>query len=158
MTTEFKHMLEKMDLHQIEKLKQAKQAITYLEGRRRQLVEQLAVLDEQLAALKEGRLEPSAVLPKPAAPAPAPAVAAAPRRRKSGQSLPSKIVEVLQGKPDGLSVTEIAQAVLATGHETTAKNFRVLVGINVGKMPELERIGHGIYRLKAVPAGPTNPS
>lgn len=147
MTTEFKQMLERLDLHEIDKLKKAKQAITYLEGKRKSLQAELATVDEHLAGLKDGSIDPQTILPKITGGTPA--LPSTPRHRQTGESLSSKIIAVLQGKTDGLKVTEIAAAVLAAGYQTNSQNFRVIVGITAGKMPEVERIAHGVYRLKA---------
>jgi len=61
--TEFRQLLEKMDLHEIAQLKVAKQALLYLEGQRRSLQAQMATVTEQIAQIKNGTLDPRKVLP-----------------------------------------------------------------------------------------------
>lgn len=143
----FRTILERMDLHEIERLKLAKQAITWLEGRRRALQEQIAAVDEQITAIKEGRLDPKSVLPKPAAPTEKPE----PRARKPGEgTLASRILAVLREKKTEMSLEEIAKAVLESGYQTQSKNFRQLVLITITNIPEVERVGRGLYRAKPV--------
>jgi len=63
--------------------------------------------------------------------------------------LTSRVVEVLRGKEDGMGIKEIVKAILETGYETSSKNFRQQVAVVLGKMDEVERVGYGVYRLKA---------
>ncbi len=152
MANEFKQMLEKLDLEQIEKLRQAKEAIAQMERRRQLLAEQIAAIDEQIAGVANGTLEPAKALGK-SAKVPNPALAR--RRHRGGPSLPDKIVEVLKGQPAGRKVADIAQAVLAAGYQTSAKNFAVIVAMKASRMPQLERVSYGVYRLK--PSEPCRP-
>ncbi|MBM3860614.1 MAG: hypothetical protein FJ395_13315 [Verrucomicrobia bacterium] len=146
--TSFKAMLEKMDLHEIERLKLAKQAVTWLEGRRRALEEQLAAVDEQIVGVKEGRLDPSSVLPKSGT---APVEKGEPRRRRATEgALTKRIAEVLIGKESGMEIDEITKAVLDAGYQTKSKNFRQQVMVALGSTAEVERVGRGLYRMKGV--------
>jgi len=145
--TDFGVMLEKLDLHEIERLKLAKEALTWLDGRRRALQEQISAVDEQIAEIKAGRLDPSSVLPRNET---ATTTEKQPRKRRQQEgSLTSRVVEVLRGKEDGMGIKEIVKAILETGYETSSKNFRQQVAVVLGKMDEVERVGYGVYRLKA---------
>jgi len=142
----FREMLEKMDLHEIERLKTAKEALTWLEGRRQALQEQMGKVEEQIAGVKEGRLDPNSVLPRGGTKTPAKGTTR--KRRKQEGSLASRVTEVLQGKENGLGIEEIAKAVLEAGYETKGKNFRQQVAIALANAEEIERVGRGVYRLK----------
>ncbi|MCX7887613.1 MAG: hypothetical protein N3B01_10235 [Verrucomicrobiae bacterium] len=149
--TSFRTILEKMDLHEIERLKLAKQAITWLEGRRRALQEQIAAVDEQIAGIKEGRIDPRTVLPKPAVPEkPVPH-----QRRTSEGSLANRILAVLRAKNAEMTLEEIAKAVLDGGYQTRSKNFRQLVLITISGMDTVERVGRGLYRAKPTTESPS---
>ena len=145
----FGEMLEKMDLHEIEQLKFAKQAITYLEGRRRELLTQTETLDEQIRQIKEGQLDPQKVLPRLAMTLSS-AAPTVPRKQVRTGTLAQRIVEVLgkQGAPMGIA--EIATAVVASGYETACKNFSQQVGITLCKMDTVERVERGLYRLSDI--------
>jgi len=143
-------LLERLDLHEIEQLKAAKEAITFLEGRRRQLQEQMAEVEAQIAQVKEGKLDTKEVLPAKAQPArESGAGREQPKRKARAGSLASKIVEVLEAK-DGrpMSVQEIAEAVRAAGYQSESRNFVRMVNIVLYQMDETESAGRGLYRLK----------
>lgn len=148
MATDFKQILQSLDLHEIDKLRQAKQAITYLQGRKQQLQQEMVTIDEQITAVTDGTIDPASVIPQSAKTSRPAGTQAISRRRATAGSLTNKIIDVLKDKPDGLKVSQITEAVLATGYQTTAKNFGVIVGIKAGRMAELERVTHGVYRLK----------
>jgi hypothetical protein len=144
---EFGRLLDRLDLHQIEKLKLSKQAVTFLEGKRRQLVEQIGAVDQQMAQLKAGTLDPRQVLPAPTPAKPAPAPTGGGRRREG--SLPTLILNALKAKPnESLSAQQIADAVLAAGYQTGSKDFIQSVRVAIGKLDGLESVERGIYRLK----------
>ncbi len=147
--TNFRVMLEKMDLHEIEQLKLAKEALTWLDGRRRALQEQIAAVDVQIEEIKAGRLDPGSVLPR--SETAAPVKTATRQRRKQEGTLASRVAEVLRGKESGMGIQEIAKAILDAGYATKAKDFRQHVAVVLGKMDEVERLEYGVYRLKAVP-------
>lgn len=145
--TSFRAMLENMDLHEIERLKLAKQALTWLEGRRRALEDEIAAVDGQIAGVKEGRLDPGSVLPKTET-EPVKKGEKRPRRTVEG-TVASRIVEVLRAKGSAMSIEEITKAVLEAGCTTTSKSFRRVVTAVVGTVPEVERAGRALYRLKS---------
>jgi len=156
---EFRHMLDKMDLHEIEGLKLAKQAITFLEGRKRQLQEQLAQVHEQIGKVRDGTLDPQTVLPS--ASKQVSDGDGVPRKRRTREgSLSTKILEILTAKGGGpMSVKDISAAVLATGYETESQTFERTVNAALHQMEQTENVGRGLYRLKtASPTPPAAPS
>jgi len=140
-------LLEKMDLHQIEQLKLAKQAITLLEGRRKSLLAQMAEIDDQIAAIKSGKLDPKQVLPS--APQPKEPGSQPRARRSVGGGLNEHIVEVLTAAKEPLSVMEIADAVKQRGYESKSKDFVKVVRVAVYGMDNVESAERGRYRLRA---------
>lgn len=151
---EFGRLLDRLDLHEIEKLKLSKQAVTFLEGRRRQLVEQIGAVDQQIAQLKAGTLDPRQVLPAPTPPKPAAVPSGAGTGRRREGSLPTLILNVLKSKPtESLNAQQIADAVLAAGYQTGSKDFVQSVRVALGKLDGLESVERGVYRLQsAAPA------
>ena len=149
---DFRVMLEKMDLGEIERLKLAKEAVTWLEGRRQALQAEIGAVNEQIAGVKEGRLDPGTVLPKsaPRQSGTATGVAMALRRRAARTgTLRDKVVEVLRTKGSEMGIEDIAKAVQDAGYETMGKNFRQQVTVVLGNSEEIERVRRGEYRLKA---------
>lgn len=152
---DYRELLDRLDLGEIDRLRQAKQAVTYLEGQKQLLQTKLAELDDQIAKVKTGALDPAKVLPRKTAAGGAPALQSdvvgqpprLPRRARTG-TLREKIIEVLRAKNAPLPIADIAQAVTAAGYETSSQNFAQQVAMTLSKMQELERVERGIYRLK----------
>jgi hypothetical protein len=151
---DFTQMLEKMDLGEIEKLKQAKQAITLLEGKRKAFQERIVFLDEQIAQIKAGTLAPEKVLSVfAAATERKESVAAAPKtitpkRTPREGTLSAKIAEVLRAHGGAMHIPEIEAAVRATGYETDSKNLIQQIRIALQHIAQVERVSRGIYRLQ----------
>ena len=58
-------------------------------------------------------------------------------------------MQVQGGAP--LRIAEIEAAVRAAGYQTQSRDFSALVRQSLCGLPELERVGYGLYRLKAKP-------
>ncbi len=68
-------------------------------------------------------------------------------RPLSEGSLRASIVKVLEGKPDGMGIRQIAEAVKATGYKSNSQSFDKQVATALIK-GEFERVSHGTYKLK----------
>ena len=58
------------------------------------------------------------------------------------------LAQVLSGKK-GVSITEAVEAVLALGHKSRSKNFRLLVTQALCNSDRFKRVRKGVYGLKA---------
>lgn len=101
-----------------------------LERRREKLLEQLAMVDEEIAAhggtiaVGEGR-----------------------KRPRNDQNLADALVDLLRDQT--LNVTSIAEEVQKAGYRTTSPNFRTIVNQTLIKDKRFERVGRGLYTAKA---------
>jgi septal ring factor EnvC (AmiA/AmiB activator) len=101
-----------------------------LERRREKLLEQLAMIDEEISAAggaiaqTEGR-----------------------KRPRNEQNLADALVELLRDQT--LNVTRIAEEVQRAGYRTTSPNFRTIVNQTLIKDKRFERVGRGMYTAKA---------
>ncbi len=64
-TSDYRELLDRLDLGEIDRLRLAKQAVTYLEDQKHSLQAKLVELDDQIAKVKDGTLDPQLVLPQP---------------------------------------------------------------------------------------------
>lgn len=68
-------------------------------------------------------------------------------RPLSEGSLRASIVKVLEGKPEGMGIRQIAEAVKASGYKSNSQSFDKQVATALIK-GEFERVSHGTYKLK----------
>jgi hypothetical protein len=147
------NLLDKLDLHQIEQLKLAKQAVTYLEGRKTTLLAEVAEVEDQIAAVKSGNLEPRKVLPsggdgrQKGTPQP--------DQRKRAGGLADHVRQALAGATAPMSVQEVAEAVQAQGYQSKSKDFIKGLRVTMYQMKDVDVVERGQYRLKTDPAEPT---
>ncbi|NLG43035.1 MAG: hypothetical protein GX547_07310 [Phycisphaerae bacterium] len=121
---------------------------------REELIAQRAALDEQLAAL-DTALSAMGRRPMPVRPAAGgPALRAGERRprgvatgRRSG-SLKEHIARVLSATGGPMAVKDITEGVRRGGYETRNKTLAKSVGIALTQMPEVDKVGRGLFRLK----------
>lgn len=121
-----------------------------LVGQRDALDEQIGALDRALAAMgSAGRIRRKARRPaakRVVAKRPAGRRMRAGRRRAG--SLKDQIASVLAGRRSALAVKDITAAVLASGYKTKNKTLAKSVGIALTQMPDVVKIGRGIFRRK----------
>ena len=67
---------------------------------------------------------------------------------KGTLTLNDALAQALQGKK-GVSIAEAVEAVVALGHKSRSKNFRLLVTQALCNRDRFERVGKGVYALKA---------
>jgi hypothetical protein len=86
-------------------------------------------------------------LPKPSvvagvASTPPPAVSA------SGLTLAALVTKILAGSPEPVTAGQLADQVLASGYQTTSKDFKKLMSVAIWKMDNVEQVPGKGYRLK----------
>ena len=64
------------------------------------------------------------------------------------QPLPAVVTKILAQSSQPLSARTLAEKVLATGYQTTSKNFTNVIWSGIGKMDNVENIPGKGYRLK----------
>jgi hypothetical protein len=69
-------------------------------------------------------------------------------RGKGGKPLLDYIKEVLAGKPEGMRVKEIEEAVTQAGYRSKSKDFYGIIATTVRDPKHFERLDRGVYRLK----------
>ncbi len=128
-----------------------------LHAAREELLAQRASLDQQLSALdqalnlmgggaRRGRPgRPAAHSPAQAAPTGA---ARGGRRGPRANSLKVFITRVLSGSQSPMAVKEITAGVRRAGYETRNKTLAKSVGIALTQMPDVQKVGRGVFKLK----------
>jgi hypothetical protein len=122
---------------------------------RQDLIAQRDALDEQLAALDSalatmGRRPVAARLARgglAAVPLGRRPRGAAPGGRRPG-SLKEFIARVLSSGGGSMAVKDITDGVRRAGYETRNKTLAKSVGIALTQMPEVQKIGRGLFQLK----------
>lgn len=132
-----------LTINELEKLLlKRRNSLDLLEKRRREVAEKLTQIDAEIAALKGGSAPATPVKPVAAPAAKAPVAApkapkaatppaakavASPAGKKgggvAGKTLLDHILEVLADNKKGLPLNAIAEAVLASGYQTSSSNF-----------------------------------
>ena len=153
---DFQQLLEKLDLQDIERLRHAKRALALLEQRRQAHLQEIALIEDRIAQVRAGTLDPKRVL------ASAPAdrekkPEKAPGYRQGG--LTATLVEVLQERGAPMTVADLVEAVRAMGIKSDSKSFVQQVRSTLSTCVLLENVGRGTYRLKpGAPALASSPS
>ena len=154
-TKEFSTLLDSMDLGDIERLRLATEAIQLLEREKSDLERRISEVDDRIAGLRSGSLDPSKVIVSDGGPS---------RRRRRGGgragsrrggrrpsgagTLRATMAEVLAEKGGPMSVAEIEAAVLDKGFKSTSDNFAQVVRTTLSRAEEIKRVGRGRYTLK----------
>lgn len=116
-----------------------------LNRRREELRSELQQVESEIAAVTPPEISEAA---------PSAAVS---RRRKAGRraagkpkatSLRATLVDVFRKNGRTLTVSELVDQVRKTGYRSTSKDFKNLLWVSLGKIPELERDPKGGYRLR----------
>jgi hypothetical protein len=122
---------------------------------RQELIAQRDALDEQLLAL-DTALAAMGRKPVAARPARAAAIAVAvgrrPRGAPAGGRRPGSLKEfsarVLSSTGGAMAVKDITDGVRRAGYETRNKTLAKSVGIALTQMPEVQKVGRGLFQLK----------
>lgn len=134
--------LTRLSVAQIEQvLEQQKSLLSDLTSKRASLLSELKVLDKQIGQIagKRGRGRVARV----------PGARAVGRRAKNEKSLRSLLGEILAKHKKGLTKQELMEKVLATGYKSNAKNFGMVVYLNLYKKPEFKVDDNGVYTYHA---------
>ena len=121
-----------------------------LVGQRNALDKQISALDRALAAMgsvpKKRRKVRRPAAKRVVAKRPAGRRARVGRRRVG--SLKDQIASVFSGRKSAMAVKDVTAAVLASGYKTKNKTLSKSVGIALTQMPEMVKIGRGLFRRK----------
>jgi hypothetical protein len=136
------------------------QIVSNLSAARTEILAQRAALDEQIEALD--RALTALVAAKPGR---APARGRrhvvkrgpkGPRRGGRGRgrggrregSLKAFIAKVMAAHPGSIAVKDITAAVLSSGYKTKNRTLAKSIGIALTQMPEVTKVGRGLFRMK----------
>lgn len=138
-----------------------------LQERKKELQTRLQQVEQEIANLTQGDSTKAKPVPKPPAKKPSAARKAKPAKkspppktkattkpaakRKRGQGQPTLrqlVTGILQKARKPLKSGELAEQVLATGYQTSSKNFKGVVSVLLADMDNLEHVKDQGYRFK----------
>lgn len=134
--------LTRLSVAQIEQvLEQQKSLLSELTSKRASLLSELKALDKQIGQIagKRGRGRIARV----------PSGRPVGRRTRNEKSLRVLLGEILAKHKKGLTKQELIEKVLATGYKSSAKNFGMVVYLNLYKKPEFKVDDNGVYTYHA---------
>jgi len=127
----------------------ARQQIARLQKRREALLAEVAEIDRKTAGLQGA--------PSEAAP-PKAEKAGRKRRRGSGGTLMSSVVEVLAEKGEPMSVPELCEAVMAKGYKSKSRNLKAILFAQIYRDDRIERPARGRFQLKSAASEAAEPA
>ena len=148
---------EKMSLSELEEAIASKRS--ELQSRREELVEELSSIDSVLGAMGSGSSAPAPAKRGPGRPKGSKNAAGTPKKRggggrrgpraKNDMSMKEAIAKALEGKKDGLTLDEVAEAVKAIGYKSNSANFKNVVYQNLYGNKDMFPKDDGKYTVKS---------
>lgn len=128
-TTPASSSIETLDTAELQReIARRQRQVGRLHSKRDRLLEQVAEIDRELAALGSAGVAPGR------------------KRPRNEKNLADALVELLTGQT--MSVTEAAEAVQRAGYATTSANFRTIVNQTLLRDRRFKKVARGQYTAK----------